>query len=675
MNENWLKAAQAIAKIGRARGLNTDQIKVTLAIAALESGRGSDKSINSSDKYNNWFNITASENYKGNKRTGDDTNAKGEPIDQVFRVYKSVDESVNDFYDLMNTTRYSHVFYNNFLEADDIVDGLKTAGYAEDPHWPIKLKNTKELHLDTNDIYGIAEKTEGVADLQQHFDNVYIPAEHVNRYNSVFNPERKEVVDNPKTPQELGTEAAIKTANRFRGNSGSNQTSDAILSSSANEDDIQEKWDKEAKQRVEYQEMGKNGLLPNFYQRQFNKIHNLDPNYGMDRESRAKTEEFAKWEKDEASRLIYQEKRASRNQGDAPDSPVITNPLLRRENEYNADNSKLTKEEEKKVLDEFNKETGKNFLTAEELSKYIKKPSTDVGDMMAAVGAFEVSGVDADKDPIASSMWDTIENFYENNPQLVENYIKRTRVDAIGKATGAALGLLFGGRDVSESVRQIRAGNAGLKDLVRPVQPEFHRTPSIDESLTDSRRELDLQMRKRDQASLAPAVETYRGEIADAYARDKAAAKTAATSASEYGAYARGAANRNYKGGRQLADFIREDMGRQDELVGTAMDRYGQSASRKMFENRSLDRFNTEMYDYKRQDYNQDRDYFGGLASQGRGNLRNSLYNVSNSVPEYISAFANPNLNLGKDVNIYAQYVNRALANQASDPVNFYKDK
>ena len=112
---------------------------ITLAQGLLESGYGrSELAL----KSNNHFGIKCHNNWKGGSVYHDDV-AKGE----CFRKYDTPEESYRDHSDFLRfRDRYKFLFDYKITDYKSWAYGLKKAGYATDPKYPVKLINLIETY-------------------------------------------------------------------------------------------------------------------------------------------------------------------------------------------------------------------------------------------------------------------------------------------------------------------------------------------------------------------------------------------------------------------------------------------------------------------------------------------------------------------------------------------------
>lgn len=112
---------------------------ITLAQGLLESGYGlSELAV----KGNNHFGIKCHNNWTGGRMYYDD-DKKGE----CFRKYRSPEESYRDHSDFLRyRDRYKFLFDYKITDYKSWAYGLKKAGYATDPAYPVKLINLIETY-------------------------------------------------------------------------------------------------------------------------------------------------------------------------------------------------------------------------------------------------------------------------------------------------------------------------------------------------------------------------------------------------------------------------------------------------------------------------------------------------------------------------------------------------
>lgn len=144
---------------------------ITLAQGLLESQCGESELAG---KFNNHFGIKCHSNWKG-ARTYHDDNRKGE----CFRVYSNAEESFKDHSDFLRyQSRYSSLFDLDPTDYKGWARGLKSAGYATDPAYAVKLiKLIEELDLDDYDhgMPGGRDRKSGTAKSGKSSKSVNVP--------------------------------------------------------------------------------------------------------------------------------------------------------------------------------------------------------------------------------------------------------------------------------------------------------------------------------------------------------------------------------------------------------------------------------------------------------------------------------------------------------------------
>lgn len=118
---------------------------ITLAQGLLESQYGESELAS---EFNNHFGIKCHSDWKGEKTYYDD-NRKGE----CFRVYSTAEESFKDHSDFLRyQSRYASLFDLAPTDYKGWARGLKSAGYATDPAYAVKLiQLIEEFELDEYD--------------------------------------------------------------------------------------------------------------------------------------------------------------------------------------------------------------------------------------------------------------------------------------------------------------------------------------------------------------------------------------------------------------------------------------------------------------------------------------------------------------------------------------------
>ena len=138
----------SIRTAAQALGLNPLAL---LAQAALETGWGKRMARTADGSPSlNLFGIKADDGWAGTRAASNTVEYAGGVATQrqaAFRAYGSIEESVNDFANLLkNSPRYRHAAAAG-ADAQAYVDGIGRSGYATDPEYAVKL--TEILHSST----------------------------------------------------------------------------------------------------------------------------------------------------------------------------------------------------------------------------------------------------------------------------------------------------------------------------------------------------------------------------------------------------------------------------------------------------------------------------------------------------------------------------------------------
>lgn len=131
------KIAPIVQNVNKSRGYPLYS-SVVIAQACLETGYGNSTMMM---KANAIFGIKAGLSWKGkvySAKTKEVYNSKPVTITDTFRAYSSLEESVNDYFNLIcNNKRYSSAVHsNNFVEC---IHGIASGGYATDPSYANKV--------------------------------------------------------------------------------------------------------------------------------------------------------------------------------------------------------------------------------------------------------------------------------------------------------------------------------------------------------------------------------------------------------------------------------------------------------------------------------------------------------------------------------------------------------
>lgn len=131
------KIAPIVQSINKSRGYPLFS-SVVIAQACLETGYGASQLMM---KANAIFGIKAGLSWRGkvySAKTKEVYNSKPVTITDTFRAYSSLEESINDYFNLIcNNKRYSRAVHsNNFVEC---IHGIASGGYATDPSYADKV--------------------------------------------------------------------------------------------------------------------------------------------------------------------------------------------------------------------------------------------------------------------------------------------------------------------------------------------------------------------------------------------------------------------------------------------------------------------------------------------------------------------------------------------------------
>jgi hypothetical protein len=200
------------------------------------------------------------------------------------------------------------------------------------------------------------------------------------------------------------------------------------------------------------------------------------------------------------------------------------------------------------------------------------------------------------------------------------------------------INLILGGTDIANSINQIQEGKKGARKP-RPARPAIPQKSVL----------LQQALRQAQEGTMdaGRALLPVQAQIQDQYQNDIANAKTASTGqAGNFGAYAQLAADRRNRAALQMApiqdDIRAREQARYDNLLGMDI-----NENQQMFNNQN-DLYGQDLYQY-----NQEQRNYGALQSQGRENLRNSLYSFGGNLA--------PNI-----ANYYTQRKYNQLKNQAA---------
>ena len=120
--------------------------EVVIAQAALETGWG--KKIIQTEQgqsSNNLFNIKADSRWGGDKTTKETLEfEQGNMVkkNEPFRVYSSLNESVNDYINFLSESDRYQGALKQVNNVEQFLQGLQSAGYATDPNYATKIMGT-----------------------------------------------------------------------------------------------------------------------------------------------------------------------------------------------------------------------------------------------------------------------------------------------------------------------------------------------------------------------------------------------------------------------------------------------------------------------------------------------------------------------------------------------------
>jgi hypothetical protein len=202
------------------------------------------------------------------------------------------------------------------------------------------------------------------------------------------------------------------------------------------------------------------------------------------------------------------------------------------------------------------------------------------------------------------------------SPQYKDQTLKIAQEAERGRVSNTlsqGIGLVLAGSDIAQSVAQIVQSRSDLSRSRKPSRPAV---PARDQALSEA-----LRRSQEGTSDAGRATEAAKAEIRDQYNQDITNARIASTGqAGAFGSYAQLAADRRNKSSAQLApiqdQIRREEQGRQDNLIQTRM-----GETQRQFENQAS-LYPTDLYQYQIE-----QQAAAALGSQGRSNLRNSLYN------------------------------------------------
>jgi hypothetical protein len=185
------------------------------------------------------------------------------------------------------------------------------------------------------------------------------------------------------------------------------------------------------------------------------------------------------------------------------------------------------------------------------------------------------------------------------------------------------LNTVLAGIDIGTSINQINQGKKLAAGNVRPNRPL---APGRDPYLAQALNQAQLGTMDQSKA-LAPA----QLQILDQYLSDLNNAKTAsAGQAGIYGALGQEAANRRNRASLDLVPLA-------DQIKAREQGRYGDLLQMRQNETQNNFQNQAQFYPSDLAQYNLTNQMAGNLSSQGRVNLRNSLANAGQSIPDIVA--------------------------------------
>jgi hypothetical protein len=250
---------------------------------------------------------------------------------------------------------------------------------------------------------------------------------------------------------------------------------------------------------------------------------------------------------------------------------------------------------------------------------------------------------------------------------------KEAEQGKISEKVAQGLNLALAGSDIATSLSQIQQGKNLASKSIRPRKPGVPgRDPLLAQAINDA-----TQGTLDQSKALAPA----QLQILDQYLSDLNQAKSVSGGQSgQYAALGQVASNRRNRAALDLvpmADQIKaREKGRLDNLIGMRM-----NETQNNFNNQS------QFYGTDIDQYNRDQQAAGSLSSTGRVNLRNSMANFGQSIPDIVAKLSTDQKysklynqmlsNHGDSAATASVYANKALEDRYSnlssdDDINLY---
>lgn len=210
----------------------------------------------------------------------------------------------------------------------------------------------------------------------------------------------------------------------------------------------------------------------------------------------------------------------------------------------------------------------------------------------------------------------------QSDPIYKEKLLK-IATDAKGQKTAnrilEGVNLVLAGTDIANSINQIHQANQASKKSRRPSRPIVPQRDLLLQQALQQAGNFDSER------AIAP----VRAEIQDQYLNDIRGAETASTGqAGAYGTYRQLAANRRNRAALNLAPI-------QDSIEARNQNRYDNLLGMRLDETQNMFQNQASLYPYDLQQYGLDQQAAAQLGSQGRSNLRNSLYNIGGQFSQF----------------------------------------
>lgn len=151
-------------KVARERNLGNAIVWTCIAQACCESGFGSSKIMSNANAY---FGIKATKSWVQNKKYGGKVyNAKTQEcydgatyttIVDCFRAYNSLEDSVRDYFDLLELSRYNACLTKTTVH--DCITDIKNGGYATSPTYVSTIDKIYEQYKSDIEKYKVDNTT------------------------------------------------------------------------------------------------------------------------------------------------------------------------------------------------------------------------------------------------------------------------------------------------------------------------------------------------------------------------------------------------------------------------------------------------------------------------------------------------------------------------------------